>query len=351
MRNLDSGKDSMTKRIEGSIYSVNHPQISLKAAGGEKRKLSDEEIALSQLVEAISETVRRVCGLGEFDRKLVAYYILATYSLDSAQTFPLLVFKGPMGTGKSRTMEAVGLFAYRPNSFSLRGRTLPTIRDELVASYGGTAIVEEADAAWKDGDGLFERMLSDRYAKSSAQAALKVPERGGRFSGFKTANMFFFGATVLHRRFPFADPALNGRSIVVRFRANKNRTYEDVREDVEDVQFARMLLKEMTLEPSEIPAPPGIAGRIFDTYKPVLSVAHMCEDNVFLKRTFVRLKLETVQLSEAQSIEPVAIVLRALVERLSLRNGGFEFSKFVKIRDLVELIRDGHCVQLRPHQV
>ncbi len=314
--------------------------------------MGDLEFRLAQVADAMNEVQSRVNGLGECDRKLVTYYALSTYSVNSVQTFPLLVFKGPTGTGKSRTMRIVEWFAHRPNAFSLRGRTLPVIRDELAKCHDGTAIIEEADAAWRDSDGHFERMLSDRYDRSSAQAALKAPDiGGGKFSGFRTLNKFCFGSTVLHRRFPFADVALNGRSIFVRFRVNHTRSYEEPRRDAEEVQFGRELLANLTFELPEIPLPTGIAGRVLDTYKPVLTVAYMCEDAAFWDQAVERMELDTVQIKEAQSIEPVAIVLRGLVEQLSKNDRSLEFRKNVRIKEISQSVWENCRVGLKPHQI
>ena len=87
-------------------------------------------------------------GLKERERKLVVYWTVATHALPHVDTFPLLSLNGKMGTGKSQTEKIIARFAHRSRSFSLRGRTLPAIRDELAACYEGTAIIEEADHAW-----------------------------------------------------------------------------------------------------------------------------------------------------------------------------------------------------------
>src|SRR5580704_10566333 len=98
----------------------------------------------------MDSVLARVTGLDSFPRKLVVYYMLATHALNHLNTFPLLVLKGPMGTGKSTCERVVERFAFQSRSFNLRGRTLAVIRDELAACDGGTAIIEEADSAWKD---------------------------------------------------------------------------------------------------------------------------------------------------------------------------------------------------------
>jgi hypothetical protein len=318
-----------------------------KAPHARNQIMYDLQNRLSQAADAIDSVQKRVNGLGECDRKLVTYYILATYGLNYVQTFPLLVFKGAMATGKSCTLRVTGWFARRPNHFSLRGRTLPTIRDELVKCDNGTAIIEEADAAFRDNDGQFERLLSDRYDRSTAEIALKVPA-GGHI--WKQLRKKCFGATVLHRRLAFADPALDGRSIFVHFRSNPGRAYEHLTLDNEEVQYGRALLEGLEFEFSDIPPVPGIEGRVLDTFRPILSVACMCEDWRFWEQLVERMELETVQIKDAQSTEPVAIVLRALIEKLG-EEGRFNFHKTIKIRELAELVWSNHRIPLKPQQV
>jgi hypothetical protein len=251
-----------------------------------------------------------------------------------------------MGTGKTWTLRVAGWFAKRPSLFSLRGRTLPTIRDELAGCHNGTAIIEEADAAFRDNDGQFERLLSDRYDRSTAECALKVPFG----NDWRIETRSCFGATVLHRRLAFADPALDGRSIFVRFRPNPNRRYEHLTEDAEEVQFGRTLLERFEFEFSDIPPVPKIAGRILDTFLPILSVAVMCEDLGFWEQLVERMEFETVQIKEAQSTEPVALVIRALIEKLG-EGGKFSFQQSIKISDLAELVWTNHRISLKPQQV
>ena len=84
-------------------------------------------------------------GLDELSRKKIIYFTLATHCLLHVQTFPLLVLLGKMGTGKSEALKIIRKFARGARPLSLRGMTLPVIRDELAECRFGTAIIEEAD--------------------------------------------------------------------------------------------------------------------------------------------------------------------------------------------------------------
>jgi len=212
---------------------------------------------LAEAAALMDESLSLVCGLSEKDRKLVTYYTLATHALGSLNTFPLLVFKGPMGTGKSQALLVVAAFACRPRAFSLRAMTLPTIRDELAACCNGTAAIEEADSAWKDLE-AFERMLSDRYQRATAKGSYKQVQSDKTFS---TVNPTYFGATVLHRRQPFTDAALNGRSVIVRSHADHTRTYDNDPDNLPPVMRGRKLVEAITaLRLPAIQQPPTDCG-------------------------------------------------------------------------------------------
>jgi len=125
---------------------------------------------------------------------------------------------------------------------------------------------EEADQAWKD-DVIFERMLSDRYQRASAEAALKEDAGHNRWV---TVTKRYFGATALHRRIPFNDPALNGRSVFVHFKADHSRTYEEFNEQDVCLVEGERLLRNFTFPPVAVEQPTGVAARVFNTYKILL---------------------------------------------------------------------------------
>ena len=176
--------------------------------------------AAALMQKALAEST----GLKDLQQKLVTYWTLATHSLPHSKTFPLLTLQGKMGTGKSQALCIIGNFAFRPVRMSLRGMTTPTIRDKFAEALNGTAIVEEADGAWRDPDTTFERLLSDRYQRASAEAFYKVKSGDKNWS---TATKAYFGATALHRRIPFREAALDGRTVCARTRPDHARHYRE----------------------------------------------------------------------------------------------------------------------------
>ena len=287
-------------------------------------------------------------GLKDFPRKVVTYWTLATHSLRSVNTYALLALQGKMATGKSQTLAIIENFAHRPVRLSLRGMTTPTIRDKFAEAQNGTAIVEEADSAWKDPETGFERLLSDRYQRASATASHKV-KSGSADKNWFTSSKEYFGATVLHRRIPFKDAALDGRTIVVRFRPDHTRQYREYcSEDMWNLE-GRELLGGFTFDPVEIEYPKGVAGRIFNTHKALLSTARLCGDREFEEELRTRMLQETAELREAQSTEPDGLVLRAIVEAV-FAFGTADFGN-IKFTDLAESIWKNHRFPLTSRQI
>ncbi len=286
-------------------------------------------------------------GLRDLALGLVIYWTLATHSLPYVDTFSILALLGKMGTGKSQALSIIGNFAFRPVELSLRGMTTPTIRDSFAESYEGTAIGEEADYAWKDTDTTFERLLSDRYERKSAEASHK--EKCGDDKKWETVNKEYFGATALHRRVPFRDAALDGRTVFVRFRPDNTRSYREF--NAEDAWNAegRELIGKVTFEPPEVEQPQGVAGRIFNTYRPLLSAAKLCGDREFEEKLLAKLHQETFALKEAQSSEPDGLVLQAIVE-VVFATGSPEFGN-IKFSVLARLIWESHRFSLNPRQI
>ncbi|MGA8736074.1 MAG: hypothetical protein WB558_19310 [Terriglobales bacterium] len=291
---------------------------------------------------ALSEST----GLKGRDQNLVVHWTLATHSLPHLSTFPLLALLGKMGTGKSQTLSIIANFAFRPARLSLRGMTGPAIRDKFAACYEGTAIIEEADHAWKDKDMDFERLLSDRYQRASAEESHKVPSGD---KNWETVTKRYFGATALHRRISFSDAALDGRTVTVRLRPDHARQYREYcAEDSWNVE-GRQLISQLTFEPPVVEQPKDVAARIFNTYKPLLSTAKLCGDHGFEEQALTKLLQETLELKEAQSTEPDGLVLRAIVESV-FASGCTDFGN-IKFSVLSESIWRNHKFSLQPRQI
>ncbi len=310
------------------------------------------------LVKAFSEAavlmdaLLQLCtGLAERERKKLVYYVTATHSLPFALLFSLAVLRGVQGTGKSWAMRIARLFAYNPLSINAQGCTLPVFRDFLTTAHGGTAIIEEGDSVWK-GNTWFECLLSDRYHRDSAKVALKVP---GGDDGFVTKEQPSFGASIVHRRTPFENSALEGRSIIVRFRPVHSGNFQKMAKgwDSELTNDSAIAgIQGVTLELPQIEQPPNqIDGRIWDTYGPVIGVSRMLGDSTFEKEMVQEMEVATMTLREAQAtteLEPIAV--RVLIECIS-ENGKLNFGKGVPLKEIRAAIWKNEGVSVHSSQI
>jgi hypothetical protein len=301
---------------------------------------------LARAAVLMQKALTESTALKDLQQKLVTYWTIATHSLPVVNTFALLALVGKMGTGKSQTLSIVENFAFRPVRLSLRAMTTPTIRDKFAESNNGTAIIEEADYAWRDTDTTFERLLSDRYQRASAEASYKMKSGDKNWS---TSTKQYFGATALHRRLSFRDAALDGRSVTVRLRPDNTRKYREYNSEDAWNAEGKQLIGNVTFEPAEVEQPQGVAGRIFNTYKPLLSAAKLCGDRDFAERLLTKLLQETLELKEAQSSEPDGLVLQAIVGAV-FASGCAEFRN-IKFSVLAQAIWDSHRFSFNPRQI
>jgi len=288
--------------------------------------------AFSQAAILMDALLQLHTGLAERERKKLTYYALSTHSLPFALLCALAVLRGVQATGKSTASRIAGLFAFKPLCFSATGSTLPVFRDKLAEAHERTAIVEEADSIFK-GAHWFESLLSDRFHRDSAKVALKVPSGDG---GYATHEVPSFGASILHRRTPFENSALEGRSIIIRFHPVPGGEFAKMAKGWDDELRGDTAVKGIEDATFELPAlesPPGhIDGRVWDTHGPLLGVSRMLGDAAFEEDVFEEMEVSTLTLREGQAmseLEPIAV--RMLIRCIS-QSDVLNFDKPVSLK-------------------
>jgi hypothetical protein len=260
----------------------------------------------------IEKCLGKSTGLSTKDCRTIAYLTLATHGLPRLEKFPILRLLGKPGCGKSETEKIIALYVRRPHTMSLRAMTYVTLRDELSKANDGTAIIEEADNPTKIGNDAFEQLISDRYSRSTATGSVK--EQRNKGEAWTTSSRLYFGATILHRRIPYVDAALDGRTITIRFKPDFSRDYEDF--DPEDETNKKMSesAQSLILSLAEYKVPTGLPGRIRNTWRPVLAVADLlgdqnCIDNIVNRHA----AYQAAEFKEAHASEPDGLVLGAIL--------------------------------------
>lgn len=156
-----------------------------------------------QVITNYANAITSACGLDPNQAKTVVYWAIVTHAMDKLNIMPILVIQGAHGTGKSDLLELLGQICYSP--IPINGKVSKAeLRDSL--KLNTTALIEEAD-------GVDERLLLMRYSRRTSGTSVK---RGSASQDWTREQLDLFGATVLHRRPPFRDPAVDSRSITIK---------------------------------------------------------------------------------------------------------------------------------------
>ena len=114
----------------------------------------------SETVTALAELIHATNGLDLNNARTVAYYAVATYEIKSLQKFPILVFSGAAGTGKTTLLEVLRNIAFEPPKNLINGNVSKAVLRESLRKQT-TALIDEAD-------NVHEEHLLSRYSRQSS---------------------------------------------------------------------------------------------------------------------------------------------------------------------------------------
>lgn len=256
-------------------------------------------------LELLEWYLERATGLEPFECKVSSLFAASTWHLPQLDRFPLLVFLGGAGTGKSSALAVLSSVVYQPHVFSGK-MTAPALRENMAKARDATILIDEAD-------NLPEALLINRYSKTTAITAVMLPTPD---NGWLQVSRKIFGASILARRLPFRDPALTSRSIIIETKINAEKAsnaYQPINPKHADKirSLFEKCSKEIPLTGTTLP--PNIQGRIAETFFPLLSLAETIGDKSFLEEAHDRLRLASETLKIGQEFEPSPILLRSLV--------------------------------------
>lgn len=153
---------------------------------------------------AVQEGIANIVGstgLSPHSARILILYSGLTYTMTKLDQFPILVIKGPTETGKSTSMAIASELCSNVQEF-IAQPTKAVLRDSLKENT--TVFIEEADH-------IDEGLLTSRYSKDSP---LPVNRPMGN-NTFMRQSLQLFGATIMHRRLPFVDPATESRALTI----------------------------------------------------------------------------------------------------------------------------------------
>lgn len=281
-----------------------------------------------QIITNYANAIISACGLGLNTAKTVVYWAIATHAIDKLKIMPILVLQGGHGTGKSTLIGLLKQICHCP--IHIDGRVSKAeLRDSLKPNT--TTLIEEADE-------VNESLIRNRYDRQTANTIVK---RGSASQGWTRDPMNLFGATVLHRRLPFKDPAVDSRSITIK------TTYKPGSYSMPTLNGTALASIAASVDWSKLLAIPD--GRAGDTWMPLFQAAFYCNDTDWLQYAVGELNKASASLSVGQEYEPSQLIVSKLVS-LAITPDLQQLKPRVALQEITKALKnDGH--DLNPWQV
>jgi len=250
-----------------------------------------------QIIEELADLFHEVTGLSKDNAKTVIYVATGTYALEELQDFPVLVLRGPFGTGKTTIGRIIKCIAN--NADVIDGGVSYAMMRKLLHE-NETLVIEEADK-------VREQLISNRYSRSTS----KIDYNEKSLSGYSSAKVEIFGATVLHRRKPLADAALQSRAIQIITKKQPGPFPPIVEGDFLGYQPT---LEAIAADVDWTRVPKLGGTRIRNTWALVIAVAESVGDPEFIAMAELRINQDEDLMGAGQETEPGPLVFSALFE-------------------------------------
>ncbi len=157
--------------------------------------------ARDQLLQDSITLITNATGLAYQAARTLILYTGLTYLLTQLDQCPIMVIKGPTETGKTTSMLIAQELVYNAEEI-ISQPTKAVLRDSM--KENSTLFIEEADL-------IDEGLITNRYDKSNPLPINRSMGNGA----FMRHSLHLFGATILHRRRPFIDPATESRCLTL----------------------------------------------------------------------------------------------------------------------------------------
>jgi energy-coupling factor transporter ATP-binding protein EcfA2 len=245
--------------------------------------------------KALVPAIMTASGVTREQAKTCLYYAIATYMVpDRLERIPILAIMGPHGTGKSSLLSQLSEIVNKPKQIA--AESTPTLRDKLSSCV--TALIDE-------GDYVNEDYLIKRYDSTTGQISFKHSAKGG----WSTTNINIFGATIIVRRTPFADPATTSRSIIIRTR------YKEAKYQQQKFKNANAKLQEIA-DRIKLGEQPETTNRTGDNWVALQAIAKHLGDEEWLDYSNKEINKSLKSLKSSQNYEPDTAILLVLKERM-----------------------------------
>ena len=273
-------------------------------------------------------------GLNEFDAITSVLFAIATH-LDLEQ-YPILVYLGTLGTGKSAAMKQ--LFPMCNGSSWIHGRTYAAHRNALIEGIR-TAFVDEAD--YVDSSPKLTDLYTCRYSKQDGTTEKNEQVLPGVWQ-LRTYGIF--GATVMAKRAPIGDVALRSRAIIIRtVYREENYGYTQIG-DVS--RIASGVAGKVRQRLAEI----GEVDRVYQTWSSPLAIAKELGMAAWCSKCMEIQAKEAEAMVGGRGYEPSEAILQA-IDILSRDINEKRVDKSIRISEVVRVVKEEFALSLKPPQI
>lgn len=255
--------------------------------------------------------LERASSLNEYQAKLCVYYAILTYKIEELALFPILTLFGEHGTGKSAIMKVMAQLVNKPvpdpvdfpNLDRWQGLkindTFPSLRDGLKENT--TAFIEEGDADYKKN----ERLVADRYSRQTAIVRYKKEE----VIGHSQAGAHIFGATIIHKRRGYKDPATSSRSMFITTKKESSEIHSiKIFAEEEKEEFRNMAQR---IDIFSLPT----NTRVHDLWCPLIGLATNVDDGAWCDWAIEQVQRQTMTQGSDGSFDPQKAIILAVLGR------------------------------------
>jgi hypothetical protein len=298
--------------------------MSMMSTINNSTDVSQSQVGVHQLQPYV-EALKRASSLNENEAKLCVYYAILTYKIEEVRLFPVLTLRGDPSTGKSSLMKVMAQLVNKPvpnpmGFLNLDGwqglklnDTFPSLRDGLKENT--TAFIEEGDASYKKNESL----IADRYSRQTAIVRYKKEEA----IGHSQAGADIFGASIIHKRRGYKDPATTTRSIFILTNLECDRIHSTTvftNEEKEDFANMARAINLLTLDGNT---------RAHDLWYPLVGLAMNTRDYAWGSWAVGEVEKQTRLQDSGGNFDPQkAIILGVLAEAVKEDdNGNLTFSE------------------------
>lgn len=233
-----------------------------------------------QLLTGIRQFLHRYVDLSPTFETISSYYVLLTWLHDAFNELPYLRLRGDFGTGKTRTLLAIGSLCYK--AFFASGASTVSPIFHTLDAFRGTLIFDEADFRFSDERAEIVKVLNNGNVRGIPLLRTMM----NRQREFNPQAFQVFGPKIVATRGHYEDKGLESRFITEEMGGRRLRTDIPINLPSSFKEEARLLRNKLLLyrfhrrfetKLNESLIDPAIEPRLNQILLPLLSIVQDAE--------------------------------------------------------------------------